>query len=278
MRSSAKKTTGTFLGQTVTWAYALIILAPILWIVLTSFMRQIDILLGAVTFKPVLSNYRELLFSKQASFLHDLWNSLVVASASTILVLLTATLAAFTLTRLRVPRWWTWALFGWAMLFHMLPTLTFISAWFVLFAKVGLFNTYLGLILAHTTNNLPIGLFLMATFLRDVPEELLESARLDGCSNAGTFFRIALPLVRPGLIAAGALVFIFSWSDFVIALNLVSKSTQTVPVSIATFAQEYEIRYGEMAAGAVLSAIPALLLIVVGQKFIVKGLLAGAVK
>ncbi|MFI4998226.1 MAG: carbohydrate ABC transporter permease, partial [Hyphomicrobiales bacterium] len=139
-------------------------------------------------------------------------------------------------------------------------------------------NTYLGLILAHATLNLPLSLWLMTVFVREIPVELEEAARLDGCSTPALIWRVVLPLVRPGLTATGILAFIFSWNEFAVALNLTQKATATVPVAIAKYAQEFDIKYTEMAAGAILSAIPAIMLLLLFQRHIVKGLTAGALK
>lgn len=264
--------------QLFVWGYALVILFPFLWIAMAAFKRQIDILTSSFFFTPVLSNFEELIFSKQSSFFHDLMNSGIIAISSTVIVVLICSMASFTLLRMYVPRWLNVSLFAWAMLFHMLPPITFVGAWFTLFSEAGLINTYTGMILAHVTINLPMGLWLMSNFLKDVPKDLYEAAAIDGCSNATTFFKVVLPLIRTGMVATAALIFIFSWSDFTIALNLTAKATQTVPVAIATFAQEFEIKYGQMAAGSLLSTLPALLLIVFGQRYIVKGLLSGSVK
>jgi multiple sugar transport system permease protein len=147
-----------------------------------------------------------------------------------------------------------------------------------MFRGVGLDNTYLGLTLAHTTLNLPMGLWLMAVFVREVPIELMEAARIDGAETPGILRHVILPLVKPGLIATAILVFVFSWNEFAVALTLTNKATATVPVAIAKYAQEYEIKYTEMAAAALLSTIPAVILLLLGQRYIVRGLTAGAVK
>ena len=156
--------------------------------------------------------------------------------------------------------------------------ITMVGAWYVMFRSVGLYNTYLGLILAHATQNLPIAIWLMSTFLREVPHELEEAARIDGCGTLKLLLRVVVPVVMPGIAATTILVFIHSWNEFVVALNLTAQQTATVPVAIAQYAQENETLYGEMAAGAVLSTLPALLLILIGQRQIVRGLTAGAVK
>ena len=257
---------------------ALLVLVPFLWVVSAGFKRRIDLLVGKILFTPVLSNYEELLFSRGSDFTLNFVNSLIVGVASTVVVLLIASMTAYSMLRLRWPRWVTPVLFLWVVFFHMIPGIVIVSAWFVMFQYVGLLNTYLGLILAHVTLNLPIGLFLMSAFLREVPRELEEAAQVDGCGHAGTLFRVVLPVVVPGLAATAILVFIFSWNEFPVALLLTNRATQTVPVAIAKFAQEYEIRFGEMGAGALLSTIPALLLLLMGQRFIVRGLTAGALK
>jgi multiple sugar transport system permease protein len=133
-------------------------------------------------------------------------------------------------------------------------------------------------VLTHVTLNLPMTVWLMMAFFREIPPELHEAAHIDGCAPFQAFRHVALPLVRPGLIAAGILAFIFSWNEFSIALNLTSRDTATVPVAIARFAQQYEVQYAQMAAAAVISTIPALVLMALGQRFIVRGLMLGSVK
>lgn len=257
---------------------AAIVLLPFLWIASAAFKRQIDILMGRLAFTPVLTNFNELLFSKGSDFTLNFANSLIVGVASTAIVLVVVSMAAYSMFRMRWPRWVTPALMLWTLVFHMIPPVVIVAAWFVMFQAVGLLATYPGLILAHVTLNLPMGLWLMSAFIRDVPRELEEAAAIDGCGPAGTFFRIVLPVVAPGLVATAILVFIFSWNEFPVALNLTAKDTQTVPVAIAKFAQEFEVKHGAMAAGAVLSTLPALLLLMVGQRYIVRGLTAGALK
>jgi multiple sugar transport system permease protein len=143
---------------------------------------------------------------------------------------------------------------------------------------VGMDNTFLGLILAHATLNLPMAVWLMGVFVRDVPKELVEAARIDGASTPVLLRNVVLPIIMPGLAATAVLTFVFSWNEFAVALNLTMKQTATVPVAIAKFAQDFEIQYTQMAAAAALSILPALVLLLIGQRYIVKGLTQGAVK
>ena len=257
---------------------AVLVLVPFLWIASAAFKRQIDILMGTVTFTPVLLNFNELLFSRGSDFTLNFANSFLVGTVSTAVVLVVTSMAAYSMFRMRWPRWVTPALMLWTLIFHMIPPVAIVTAWFVMFQAAGLLATYPGLILAHVTINLPMGLWLMSAFIREVPRELEEAAAIDGAGPAGTFLRVVLPVVMPGLVATAILVFIFSWNEFPVALNLTARGTQTVPVAIAKFAQEFEVKHGAMAAGAVLSTLPALLLLVVGQRSIVRGLTAGALK
>jgi multiple sugar transport system permease protein len=266
------------------WVHAVLALAavfvmvPFLWIATSAFKTQIAILTGQFVFEPTLANLDEVLLSSTSDYITAYRNSFIVATASTLLVLVFSTLAAYAMDRLRTPRWIVHSLLGWAALFHMIPPVTMVGAWFQMYRESGLDNTFTGLVLAHVTINLPIALWLMANFIREVPLELEEAARIDGCSTPRLIWRVIVPLVRPGLAATGILVFIFSWNEFVVALSLTSRDTQTVPVAISKYSQEFEIKHAEMAAAAFLSVLPAFVLLLIGQRHIVKGLTTGAVK
>jgi multiple sugar transport system permease protein len=259
-------------------AAAVVVIVPVVWVVAAGFRTQISLLTGEVLFTPVLTSFAEVLFSKTSDFLINYRNSLIVGLASTLLCLATATLAAWSLHRMPWPGWVVHIFLAWALLFHMIPPIALASAWFTMARMVGLDNTFLGLILAHTVLNLPMALWLMGVFVREVPRELEEAAAIDGASTPLLLWRIVLPIIAPGLAATAVLTFVFSWNEFAVALNLTMKQTATVPVAIAKFAQDFEILYTQMAASAALSILPALILLLIGQRYIVKGLTQGAVK
>jgi multiple sugar transport system permease protein len=259
-------------------AMGFVVLVPIVWVVTAGFRTQISLLTGQLLFTPVLANFTEVLFSKTSDFLVNYRNSLIVGISSTLLCLTAATLAAWSLHRLRWPRWVNHVFLGWALVFQMLPPVALASAWYVMAREVGLDNSFAGLILAHTVLNLPMALWLMGVFVREVPLELEEAARIDGASTFVLLRHIILPMIAPGLAACAILTFVFSWNEFAVALTLTMKQTATVPVAIAKFAQDYEIRYTQMAAAAALSILPALVLLLIGQRFIVRGLTQGAIK
>ena len=259
-------------------ARVLSIVVPFLFILATSFKYEIAIMQGRFWFDPTWHNYLDVLFGRRSNFIGNIVNSLIVAGISTLVVLAVGTLAAYSLSRLKWARWVSGLFLGWTMLFNTIPVLTVVGPWYLMFQQIGLYDTLLGLILTHIAINLPMTVWLMMTFFNDIPPDLEEAARVDGATQAQAFRRVILPLVVPGLIASGVLAFVFSWNEFSVALNLTSRGTATVPVGIANFAEQYEVQNGNMAAAAVLSTIPALILMMFGQRFVVQGLTMGAVK
>ncbi|MBB6014052.1 carbohydrate ABC transporter permease [Aquamicrobium sp. NLF2-7] len=257
---------------------ALVVIAPIVWTVGAGFRTQISLLMGHMTFTPIWNNFNEVLWSKTSDFLLNYRNSIIVGVLSTLLCVVVATLAAFSLNRLKWPGWVVHIFLAWTMIFHMIPPVALASAWFTMARAVGLENTFTGLILAHATLNLPIAIWLMAVFIREVPKELEEAAVMDGASTPRVLWHVVLPLITPGLAATSILTFISSWNEFAVALTMTMKQTATVPVAIAKFAQDYEIQYTQMAASAALAMLPALVVLLIAQRYIVRGLTQGAVK
>jgi multiple sugar transport system permease protein len=251
---------------------------PFLWIASSAFKTQIAILTGQFSFKPTLGALKEVLFSPSSDYLHDFRNSFIIASASTLAALVIATVAAHALVRLKSPVWVSVLILSWGAAFQMIPPITIADGWYTLFRIIGLNNTLTGVALAHMTLNLPIAIWLMHAFTREVPDEIVDAARMDGAGEFSILWLIVMPLVKPGLAAAAIICFIFSWNEFPVALVLTQKATATVPVGIAKYAQEAEIKYAQMAATAVLSVVPAILLLLLGQRAIVRGLTAGAIK
>lgn len=268
----------TALTHIVLIAAAAIVIVPVAWTIAAGFRTQISLLMGEFFFKPVWFNFAEVLFSKTSDFLLNYRNSIIVGVASTALCLVVATLAAWSLHRMRWPGWVVHIFLAWALIFHMIPPVALASAWYTMARSVGLDNTFTALILAHTTLNLPMALWMMSVFVRDVPRELEEAAAIDGATTPVLLRHVILPIIAPGLAATAVLTFVFSWNEFAVALTLSMKQTATVPVAIAKFAQDFEIQYTQMAASAALSILPALLLLLIAQRYIVKGLTQGAVK
>ena len=253
-------------------------LGPFVWIALAAFKTQIDLMMGRVLFVPTLMNFEELLFEATSTYAVNFRNSLFVASTSTLIVMVIAFLAGYSLFRMNWPRWVVNVFLAWALVFNLIPPITLASAWYELFRTVQLENAFVAIVLSHTTLHLPMALFLLSSFLRAVPREIEDAAYVDGAPIIVMLRRIVLPLVLPGVISTAILVFIFSWNEFPVALALTSNLTATVPVSISKLSQFNEIKYTQMAAASILSAIPALLALLFGQRYIVRGLTYGAVK
>jgi multiple sugar transport system permease protein len=247
-------------------------------VALQSFKYEIEILKGSWIFPPTLFNYEDVLWSRRSDFPKNVLNSFIVAVISTVFVLTIGTLAAYSLARLKWHKWIAGAFLGWTLIFNMIPPLTLVGPWYLIFRELGLSETLTAVILTHITLHLPMTIWMMMAYFSDIPKDLEEAAMVDGCRRIDAFWKISLPLVTPGLIAAGVLAFVFSWNEFSVALNLTGRATATVPVAIARFAQQYEIQYGQMAAASILSTIPALILMFFGQRFVVQGLTMGAVK
>ncbi|MSU88027.1 ABC transporter permease subunit [Rhodobacteraceae bacterium 2CG4] len=258
--------------------FALVVLFPFFWIISAAFKTQIDLLMGKVLFEPNVQGFVKVIFDKTSDFVRNFSNSMIIGLVSTFLVLTVATLAAFSLYRLQWPGWVLHSLLGWSVVFHMVPPITLAGAWYTMFRAVGLDNTYTGIILAHTTLHLPMALWMMGVFVRDVPRELVEAAQIDGARIPQTLWYVVLPIVRPGLAATGILTFIFSWNEFPVVLVLSQRQTATVPLGIGKYAQENTIAFTEMAAASTLSILPAFFLLLFAQRFIVRGLTSGAVK
>ncbi|MDQ0469481.1 carbohydrate ABC transporter permease [Labrys wisconsinensis] len=255
-----------------------IIIGPFLWVALQSFKYEIEILKGSWIFPPTLFNYADVLVSRRSDFPRNVLNSFVVAAISTFFVLIVGTLAAYSLSRLTWSKWISAGFLGWTLIFNMIPPLTLVGPWYLISREIGLSGSLTAVVLTHIALHLPMTIWMMMAYFSDLPRDIEEAAMVDGCRRIDAFWRISLPLVTPGLIAAGVLAFVFSWNEFSVALNLTSRATATVPVAIARFAQQYEIQYGQMAAASVLSTIPALVLMFFGQRFVVQGLTMGAVK
>lgn len=224
---------------------------------------------------PTLSAYATVL--SNPTFLRSLWNSFLVATVTTVLSVLLGGMAAFSLAKLNVPgkRWVLAA----TLAVSMLPPVATVSPIFLALRALGLRDFAPGLILPYTGFALPLALWLLTAFFEELPDELFQAARMDGCSPVQTLRHVYLPLAGPGLASTALLVFVFAWNEFLFALTLTSSPEQrTVPVAVSLFASTQKEPFAELAAASVLVTLPLIVLTLVFQKRIVAGLTAGAVK
>lgn len=204
-------------------------------------------------------------------------NSAAVALLSTILSLAIGSLAAFGLAKLRVRYKGLILLF--VLSASMFPPIATVSPLYLIIRALGLRDTWLALILAYTSFSLPLSIWILTNFFRQIPDEIYRAARVDGCGPLQAFTKVMLPLAAPGIITAAILVFIFAWNEFLFALTFtVTPASRTVPVAIALFPGLHEIPWGEIAAASIVATVPLVLLVLVFQRRIVEGLTAGAVK
>ena len=269
----------TLLLHGVLILFALIILAPVVYTFLTSLKLFRDIISGSWSFDPTLRNYEQLFMSNRNNFVDLTRNSLIVGVLTLVVVIVVAALGAYSLSRFKWRRAISGLVMGWLLFVNMLPPIIFVGPYYLIARNLEIYDTAIAIVMAHSILNLPLAFWMLHSFFADVPIELEEAASIDGCSRLQTFLRIVLPIARPGIAATAVLVFVFSWKEFLFALTLSSTpAAMTIPVGIAGFAQEYNVRYGEMAAAAFFATLPALVLVFVAQKHIVKGMTLGALK
>jgi multiple sugar transport system permease protein len=271
---------GDLLWETVKYCLVAVVLfallLPIYWIFASSLKLERDFFVSppAFIFEPTLGNYWSVLSDLQ--FLGYLENSLPVSISPTLATLAIGSLAAHALARYEFPGA---KLIAIAILSaRLVPGATMIMPYYVLFRFYGLNNTIPGLVLAYTGFSLPFACWLLLGFFLEIPSDVEDAARIDGCSDFGVFWRIVLPLTRPGIAATAILVFLGTWNEFLFALVLAGRDTRTLPVYLSTFISERTIFWGNLFAVASLMVLPCLILIMLVQRHLVRGLTAGAVK
>ncbi|MCI7092365.1 MAG: carbohydrate ABC transporter permease [Porcincola intestinalis] len=252
-------------------------LAPLVWIGLTSFKSRPEIYKAPFGW-PKAFHFENYAMAWKAGRLGiAMMNSLFVCVITLILTMVIGSMAAFAIARMR------WKLAGAAMVYiligMMIPVHCVLIPLFVRFAKIGLSNNLWGLILPYLTFSLPTCVFIMAGFFRSIPNELLESACMDGCSIFQMFFKICFPLARTGLFVTGLMTFIGNWNELLLALVFVSDDTKkTLPVALTKFVTPYQTNYDKMFPAIMIAIIPTIVVYCMFSNQIVDGLTTGAVK
>jgi len=255
-------------------------LAPVLWQVATSLKTNADISAVPNVYFPkelTLAHYVEL-FARRPFWRYAL-NSALVAVISTALSLGFGAPAAYALARLKIPG--ERVILAGILIVTLFPYVTIFLGLLEIIRGLGWGNTYLALVVPYTALNLPLTILVMRSFFQQLPRDLEDAARIDGYSLGQILWKIILPLTAPALVTAGILVFMFSWNEFILAITFITRDNlKTIPVAVAQLggASVFEIPYGPIAAATVVGTIPLTLLVFIGQRQIVKGLTAGAVK
>ena len=246
---------------------------PFFWMAFNSLKTHEKILEypPVFVFAPTLDNFKNVLL--QSDVLQYTANSVLVAFGSLTVGMVLGLPAAYGIAR-----------YGHRMLAlgilvcRMIPGISFLVPWFIVFRALGLIDTYTGLVIAHLVITVPLITWIMIGFFEEVPVELEEAARIDGCSRAGVFLRIALPLVRPGLVSAGILALIFTWNSFLFPLILAGVKTKTLPVLVYSFMTFDYLDLGGVYAASTLVTLPVIVMVLLVQRQFIRGLTLGGVK
>ena len=253
------------------WAF------PVLWALLTSFKTERDVLAypPKVVFAPTLANYADVLFGS-ATILPNLFSSFVVAGFTTVLTIIIAVPAAYALARLEFPAKRSTGFYVLAT--QMLPPIGLIIPYYLAMQKLAALDTYSGLIVIYLTFSLPFAVWLMVSYFEDIPREMEEAALLDRAGRLRALWYVILPQVRGGIAVTTIFVFLNAWNEFLFAVVLGGNRVRTVTVAMFNFISVEQTLWAKLAAGAVLAMLPVIVLGLVAQRHIVKGLTVGAVK
>jgi len=257
-------------------AVLVVALTPYVWIILTSFKSRLDALADHPVwlFTPTFAHYPKVFIDKQ--YLPLVWNSALVASSSTVLSLVVGAPAAYVFARNDFAG--KEDLFFFFLTTRMAPPISVVVPMFLLFTAVGLTDRPAAVIIAHTSFNLSLVVWMMRGFFADIPREIDEAALMDGHGRLGAFARVLLPLAAPGLAATAILCFILSWNEFLYAFILVAFESRTLTVGIPGLVTPHGTLWGQVAAVAVVATLPIVIFTMAVQRHLVRGLTFGAVK
>lgn len=275
---------GKTLAYTMLTLWALIILFPLYWMVITSFKLPVSIIQGPAyipwrDFQPDLFAWRQI-FNGDVEIAGPLKNSFLAASISALVAVALGAMAAYGLVRFsyRLGPWRNRDIAFWFISQRMLPPAAAILAFMIMYKYLHLLDSVTGLTIAYIGFNLPFAVWIMRDFFAGLPRELEEAALVEGASWLTAFRKVALPLAVPGLAATGILLFIFSWNEYLFASLLAFENAKTIPVTIAGEATSIGIRWWLMSAMGIISMIPTVTLGLLLERHIVRGLTLGALK
>jgi sorbitol/mannitol transport system permease protein len=263
-------------AATFAWLAALLMFFPIFWMVLASFKTELDAIATPpeLIFTPTLENYQTIL--ERADYLSFALNSVVISFGSTILALLLAVPAAYAMAFYPTKR--TRGTLLWMLSTKMLPPVGVLVPIYLLFRTLGLLDTRTGLVGIYALMNLPIVVWMLFTFFKEVPRDILEAGRMDGARPAGEVWFLLLPLALPGVASTGLLSLILCWNEAFWSLNLTSSAAAPLPTFIASFSSPEGLFFAKLSAASTMAVAPILVFGWLSQRQLVRGLTFGAVK
>ncbi|RJG07837.1 carbohydrate ABC transporter permease [Noviherbaspirillum cavernae] len=252
---------------------------PIYWMIASSFRPERDLFAEPTLIPKTIDwkfgSYRNLL--ELTDYPVQFANSVQVALAVVVITLLISVVIAYVVTRYRIPG--KTVIIGSMLYAYMFPPLLLAIPLLSIFARLGMADHLISVVLAHCTLSIPLGVWMLWGFFKAMPFDLEEAAMVDGCSRAGAFFRMVLPLSAPGIITVAIFSFLLSWTDYVFSFVLVnSDANKTLPVGLASILGTFDARWGELMAGATLIALPLFVMFMFLSRYFIKGLAAGAMK
>ena len=277
MRTETRTKIGTWVGFVLILVWCLL---PVVWIISLSFKGPTETAAGSPQFlpkEPTLQNYTDIF--NNSDFRDSLINSFGIAAISTFLSVVLATLAAYAIARLEFRG--KKLVLSIALAIAMFPVVALVGPLFDLWRTLGLFNTWPGLIIPYMSFTLPLAIWTLAAFFREIPWEMEQAAQVDGATSWQAFRKVIVPLAAPGVFTAAILTFFFAWNEFVLALSLTSTTaSRTVPAQLSYFVgpDPFNPPYGQLATASVVVTIPIIIIVLLFQRRIVAGLTSGAVK
>lgn len=277
----------TLLLYAVVLFWTFVVLFPFYWLLTTSFKQPLAVARGPryipfVDFQPTKDHWEYLFSEQRDTTLRHFRNSIIAASGSTLLAVLIGSMAGYGLSRFRyrwrVPRWGNNDIAFWIISQRFLPPALFVVPFLMLYAALGLVDTHVGLIIAYTMFNIPFAVWIMRDFFNHLPEDLEDSARVDGATRWQAFVRIVLPLSTPGLVSVAIFSFVFSWNEFLYALMLTNFDAITMPVLIAGQNNTRGVQWWYISALTIFAVAPVILIGLFLERFITSGLVAGAIR
>jgi sorbitol/mannitol transport system permease protein len=264
-----------FLLTLLTYVLTIVIFFPILWMVLTGLKTEANAvtLPPSLFFQPTFDNFRNALTSNYFDFFK---NSVIMSVGSTVLAFILGIPAAYSLAMFPTKR--SANVLGWVLSTKMLPVVGALIPLIVIYKQIGLYDSRLGMTLLYAASNLPLVIWLMRSFLSEVPRELVEAAEIDGAGFLRTLRQIVLPLALPGIGATALLCLIFVWNEFILAVNLTAVNASTLPVYISGFQTSEGLFWAKMSAAATVAIAPVMIAGWAAQRSLVRGLTLGAVK